>query len=82
MANELLGSVDAHRSLAKSAARVNRRKKLRVILETVKGEQDGSCKALVDAKMKEIREGHVRELDVLRNSFEMPESKLSQERDE
>lgn len=46
MANELLGTVDAHTSTTERAARVNLRENLKVEPETVANEQNESRKAL------------------------------------
>lgn len=67
LANELLGSTRAHTSMAKRAPRVNRGEVLEVEPKNVADGQEGSCKALVDAHIKETRDVHVCELDAVRD---------------
>lgn len=82
LANRLPGSVNAHICMTKRAAPVNGRKELGVKPGTVTDEQDGSHKAFADAQIKETGEDLARDLDALRNSFQVRKKELLQERDE
>lgn len=82
LAIKLPGSVDAQTSIAEHATCINLEYKLGINLKPFTDEQDGSRKALLDARMKETREDHVRELDAFCKSFETRESKLLQEHHE